>query len=231
VLEKLAYLLKGRKIHVDRDISQTYLLGFMFSKVIMLVSGVFKFKRLTPYFVAPSAVIKESSKITSPKGLSIDRGCYIDALSRAGITFGSGVSINKYVTIECTGSVSNIGHGLLVGNNVGIGSHCFFGCAGGISIGDDVIIGNYVSFHSENHNFSDPEIPIRLQGVNRKGIKIGANCWIGAKVTILDGAIIEDGCVIAAGTLVRDGIYTANSVYGGVPAKFIKKRCVEIDAK
>lgn len=141
------------------------------------------------------------------------------------------VSINKYVTIEYAGSMSNIGNGLVVGNNVGIGSHCFLGCAGGVSIGDDVIIGNYVSFHSGNHNSADPKIAIRLQGVNRKGIEVGANCWIRAKVTILDGAIIESGCVIAAGALVREGIYAANSIYGGVPAKFIKKRCVETDIK
>lgn len=137
--------------------------------------------------------------------------------------FGNNVSIGKYTTIECTGSLKFIGIGFTVGDNVGLGTHGFFGCAGGVKIGNDTILGNFVSIHSENHNFSDPKTPIRLQGDNRIGIIIGSNCWIGAKVTILDGAIIEDGAVIAAGSLLTKGTYKKDSIYGGVPAKFIKK--------
>ena len=134
------------------------------------------------------------------------------------------VSLGKFTTIECTGSLKFIGDGLYVGNNVGLGTHGFFGCAGGVRIGNDTIFGNFVSIHSENHNFSDPDTPIRLQGVNRLGIVIGSNCWIGAKVTILDGVIIENGVVIAAGSLLTKGYYKKDSIYAGVPAKFIKMR-------
>ena len=78
--------------------------------------------------------------------------------------------------------------------------------------------------HSENHNFSDSEILIKDQGVNRKGIIIGNNCWIGSKATILDGVVIEDGVIIAAGAVVKEGVYNSNGIYGGVPAKFLKMR-------
>ena len=107
---------------------------------------------------------------------------------------------------------------------MGLGTHGYFGCAGGVEIGDDTIFGNYISLHSENHNYNDARELIRNQGINRKGIKIGKNCWIGAKATILDGVTIEDGCIIAAGALIREGVYKENSIYGGVPAKFIKNR-------
>lgn len=86
------------------------------------------------------------------------------------------------------------------------------------------MVGNYCSFHSENHNIEDTSIPMCLQGVNRKGIKIGNDCWIGAKATILDGVTIGDGCVVAAGALVTKGTYPPNSIIGGVPARVIKKR-------
>ena len=157
------------------------------------------------------------------QNLSIDRGCYIDALSSEGVSFGNNVSIGKYTTIECTGSLKSLGKGLKVGSRVGLGTHGFFGCAGGIEIGDDTIFGNYVSLHSENHNFQDRYIPIRLQGVNRKGIIIGKDCWIGAKVTILDGTVIGDGCIVAAGAVVR-GTIPPHSIIGGIPAKVIKSR-------
>ena len=143
---------------------------------------------------------------------------------KKGILLGTNVSIGKKTTIECTGSLKSIGVGLVVGNNVGLGTHGFFGCAGGIEIGDDTIFGNFVSMHSENHNFLIIDIPIRLQGVNRKGIFIGENCWIGAKATILDGVKIEGGCIIAAGSVVTEGNYKRNCIYAGVPAKLIKER-------
>lgn len=48
---------------------------------------------------------------------------------------------------------------------VGMGAPGFWSSTGGIEIGNDTIIGNYVSFHSANHNFQLLDTPIRLQGV------------------------------------------------------------------
>jgi acetyltransferase-like isoleucine patch superfamily enzyme len=158
------------------------------------------------------------------RAVSIGKGCFIDALSTEGILFGDNVSMGKNVRIECTGSLKQLGKGILVGNNVGLGADCFFGCAGGITIGDDTIMGNYVSFHAENHLIDDTEKLIRLQGYSHQGINVGNNCWIGSKATLLDGAVIEDGCIIAAGAVVIAGHYQRNGIYGGVPAKLIRYR-------
>jgi acetyltransferase-like isoleucine patch superfamily enzyme len=46
--------------------------------------------------------------------------------------------------------------------------------------------------------------------------------WIGANATICPGVNIGDGAVIAAGAVVTENV-PENTVYGGVPAKFIKK--------
>ena len=54
-------------------------------------------------------------------------------------------------------------------------------------------------------------------------MRIGSDCWIGAKVTILDGTILEDGCIVAAGAVVK-GHFPKYSVIGGVPARIIKTR-------
>ena len=84
-------------------------------------------------------------------------------------------------------------------------------------------MGQYFSCHPENHNHADLATEIRLQGVVRKGIKIGANCWIGSKVTILDNVEIGAGSIIAAGAVVNKS-FPANSIIGGVPAKLLKMR-------
>jgi acetyltransferase-like isoleucine patch superfamily enzyme len=175
-------------------------------------------------FLSWKATIKCRSRLKVGKAVTISRGCYIDALSYNGIRLGNNVSVGINTRIEGTGNLQYLGKGMQVGKNVGLGSNNFFGCAGGIKIEDETIIGDYVSFHSENHVFDDPSRPIRLQGVKHKGIHVGKNCWIGAKATILDGSDIEEGCVIAAGAVVTAGHYKAFGVYGGVPARLIKWR-------
>ena len=216
-------LMKGERFELDPQIPLGYLLSFFLNKGWMCICGMWKLRTMKRVFVHYSSTIKCRSRIYSMQNLSIDRGCYIDALSLKGISFGNNVSIGKYTTIECTGTLKSLGKGLKVGSRVGLGTHGVFGCAGGIERGDDTIFGNYVSLHSENHNFQDRNIPIRLQGVKRKGIIIGKDCWIGAKVTILDGTVIGDGCIVAAGAVVR-GYIPPYSIIGGIPAKVIKSR-------
>ena len=93
---------------------------------------------------------------------------------------------------------------------------------------DGVILGNgvagqFIRFHSENHNYENLNILIKDQGVNHKGIKIGDNCWIGSGVVFLDGASVASGCVIAANAVITKE-FPENSIIGGVPAKIIGYR-------
>jgi acetyltransferase-like isoleucine patch superfamily enzyme len=225
MLNKILSISKGTPFEIDSSIPLSYLLYLSLGRSMMLWRGFFsRIKNGGQFFIGSGVTVKARSKITVGRLVTINHGCYIDALSTEGILLGNNVSLGKKITIECTGNLQLIGKGLKVGNNVGLGADNFFGCAGGIEIGDDTIMGNFISFHAENHNYSDPVIPIRLQGVTRVGIKLGKNCWIGSKATILDGAVIEDGCVIAAGSVVKAGVYKANGIYGGVPAIFIKQR-------
>jgi len=57
-------------------------------------------------------------------------------------------------------------------------------------------------------------------------IEIGNDVWIGAQVTILDGVKIGDGAIIASGALINKNV-PPYSIWGGVPAKEIKKRFEE----
>ncbi|OGS71669.1 MAG: acetyltransferase [Flavobacteria bacterium RIFCSPLOWO2_12_FULL_35_11] len=225
IISKVLSLVKSEKWELDQRIPNSYLILFFITKIVMLIRGflsLFTFKYIILIGANSRLYCKSLMKFNGT--ISIDRNCIINALSTDGVVFGKNVSIGKFTTIECSGSLKNIGKGLIIGNNVGLGTHGFFGCAGGIIIGNDTIFGNFVSLHSENHIIHDLEKPIRLQGVTRQGILIGNNCWIGAKATILDGANIGDGCIVAAGAVVTKGHYEMNSIIGGVPGKIIKKR-------
>lgn len=221
--------LKGQQYQIDERIGKGYLMALLMRHAMMLIWGRLSGIRQKGWlFLSPGATVRCKNKLRAGRGVSIHRGSFIDALSVEGVVLGDNVSVGANTRINCTGNLQYLGKGLRAGNNVGLGYHAFYGCAGGIVIGDDTIIGDFVSFHAENHNYRDADTPIRLQGVSHRGIRVGANCWIGAKSTILDGAIIEDGCVIAAGSIVKAGFYEANGVYAGVPARLVKYRIEEV---
>jgi acetyltransferase-like isoleucine patch superfamily enzyme len=53
-------------------------------------------------------------------------------------------------------------------------------------------------------------------------IIIGKGSWIGAGSIILYGTVIEPLCVVAAGSVVK-GHLESGWIYGGIPAKKIKR--------
>lgn len=107
------------------------------------------------------------------------------------------------------------------GENVYVAKGCFFSCSGGIEIGSNVLFGPYVvvvtSDHSIKHNSYALGEPKNIGKVN---IKNGA--WIAAHVTILSNTIIEECVLVAANAVIR-GNTERLGVYGGIPAKLIKK--------
>lgn len=162
-------------------------------------------------------------KIKFGRFLKLGNDVHLSALGRQGIRLGDHVGIGAFSRVVVSTTLSQIGESIIIGNNVGIGEYAYLGGAGGLEIGDECIIGQYFSCHPENHITIDLDKPIRHQGVSRKGIKIGRNCWIGSKVTVLDGVEIGEGCIVAAGAVVTQS-FPPNAVIGGVPAKILKTR-------
>ncbi len=175
------------------------------------------------FFVGKQVVLRHPQLIAVGRSVIIEDYVTINALSQEGVVLGDNVTIAKFTTIQCTGVIRSLGVGLRIGNNSAIGAYSFIGAQGGVSIGNNVIMGPRVSIHAENHRYEDPRIPIRLQGETRQGIIIEDDCWIGAGAIILDGVHIESGCVVAAGSVVTKDV-PAYAIVAGVPARIIKYR-------
>ncbi|MBK7805854.1 MAG: acyltransferase [Saprospiraceae bacterium] len=228
----LLYFIRKRNpdFVIDNAISSRFLLGYMFTLAIKVIRGsklLFMGRNPKGMILSSRVSITYLSKIKWGKFLKLGKNVSLSGLGKEGIIFGDNVSIGDYSQIIVATTLQNIGKGIQIGHHVGIGEFAYLGGAGGLSIGDDCIIGQYFSCHPENHNFRNGDSLIRLQGVQRQGIIIGKNCWIGSKVTILDGVTIGDGCVIAAGAVVNRS-FPDNSIIGGVPAKTIGQRCPDI---
>jgi Acetyltransferase (isoleucine patch superfamily) len=174
-------------------------------------------------FVGHKVKLYEKRYLKLGSKVKIHDSVRINALSSDGVSIGDNCVIGGGTVIECTGGLSNLGKGVKIGDRTTFNNDCFFGAAGGIEIGDDVVAGQFVRFHSQNHNYDNLDVLIKVQGVKHKGIKIGDNCWIGSGTVFLDGAVLGNGCVVAANTVVTKE-FSENSVIGGVPAKILKKR-------
>ena len=162
-------------------------------------------------------------RIRFGKWLKVGDYARFSGLGAGGLTLGDSVSIGAFSQVIVSTSLAEPGKYIKLGHRVGIGEFAYLGGGGGLSIGDDCIIGQYFSCHPENHLHADYQALIRLQGVTRQGISIGPNCWIGSKVTVLDGVMIGAGCVVAAGAVVTRSV-PAGSVVAGVPARIIASR-------
>lgn len=209
----------GKSYIVDQDIPGSLIFRTLFNRFIMLFRGLLFLQKKV--FVGKDCSFLNKSNIFFGKNVTIEKHTVLDGYAKEKIKLGDNVKIGAYSNLSSTSHFSKYGKGVTIGNNSAFGRFTEFGAAGGIEIGNNVIAGSYISFHSENHNFNDSSKLIREQGVTSKGIKVGNNVWIGAKVTFLDGSFVDDNSVVAAGAVVN-GMYPKNSVIGGVPAKILK---------
>ena len=121
---------------------------------------------------------------------------------------------------------TDCGKNTKLGRNVFINAGCQFQDQGGITIGDGTLVGPKTVIATLNHQ----QNPKKRANLIPKPVKIGSNVWIGANVTILPGVTIGDGAIIAAGAVVNRDV-KANTIAGGVPAKYIKDVDMEDNAK
>jgi acyl-[acyl carrier protein]--UDP-N-acetylglucosamine O-acyltransferase len=226
LLETALEQLKGRRYDLDRRIPFRLMGMILLRRSAWLVRGILKTTlfawKPALIFIGPGVRLRNVSLCRFGKGVTLEAGVILDGLSYQGVHLADNVTIGAYSEVRSS-MLTSLGAGLQFGRNSGCGPYTFIGAGGPIVIGENVIMGQHVAFHAENHNFGRLDTPIREQGVTKVGITIEDDCWIGANVTFLDGCHVERGCVIAAGAVVR-GRIPAFSVAAGVPATVKKSR-------
>jgi maltose O-acetyltransferase len=114
-------------------------------------------------------------------------------------------------------------YGMRIGRNLHVNSGAYLYGRGGLTIGDNVLVGQNALILSSQHQWTDPNVPIVFQGHQLGPVAIGDDVWIGANAVILPGLTIATGTVVGAGAVVtRDT--QPYSIMGGVPARKIGER-------
>ena len=120
---QLDLALKGRSLRIIlRQKAIQAFRGFWLKMSLQRSKGIL--------FAGKGIKIKHKHLIKVGSSLTIGNRVEINALSKNGVTIGSGVSILDNTIIECTGVIRNLGEGLVIGNNVGIAQNCFQATAG-----------------------------------------------------------------------------------------------------
>jgi len=175
------------------------------------------------FFVGRRVQLLNTRRLHVGSSVTLEDDVKIDALSSEGVWLGNNVSIGRFTVIECTGVIRHLGKGFRIGHDSNLGDYCFVGAAGGVTIGEKVLIGQGVRFHSENHVFTRTDVPIKEQGVTHAGIVVEDDVWLGSGVLLLDGVRVGRGAVVAAGSVVTTDV-PPMAVVGGVPARVLKMR-------
>jgi acetyltransferase-like isoleucine patch superfamily enzyme len=112
-----------------------------------------------------------------------------------------------------------------------IGSDCHFNGMdiigdGKVIIGDHFHSGSKILIITQNHNYFAPDLlPYDNKDVT-KDVIIGNCCWLGSRVIILPGTIIEEGVVVQAGSVLFGKIPKC-AIVGGNPWRIIKYRDIK----
>ena len=119
--------------------------------------------------------------------------------------------------------------------NLRVGDKCVFGkdntvnCFLDIEFGARTIVADWVYVCDFDHVYSDITVPIKDQGIVKSPVRVGPDCWLGVKSSVLRGVSVGAGSVVAAHALVNRDVPTM-SVAGGVPARVLKDRSAAYEA-
>lgn len=151
---------------------------------------------------------------TKGKGSVVCRRTRVDVLPFQPFILGDYSTIEDFSTVNNGVGPVHIGHHSRIGmGNVVIGP---------VNIGNNVIFAQNVVMSGLNHNYTDINMPIWLQGETVATITVEDECWIGANAVITAGVTIGKHSVVAGGAVVTKDV-PPYSVVAGNPARIIKQ--------
>lgn len=141
-----------------------------------------------------------------------------DNINRKKISENISNKINGFKFINCIHPAASIGNsvkigvgnvfmaGSIINSSSCIGNHCIFNTNS--SVDHDNLIDDYVNI--------SPNVVIGGGATIKKAVQVG----MGA--IVLEGLTLNTNCIVGAGSLINKNT-KPNSVYYGIPAKFVKK--------
>lgn len=112
---------------------------------------------------------------------------------------------------------------LRIGDKAVLGRDNVINCYLDVEIGACALLSDWIYVTDFDHRTTDLDRPIKDQGIVKSPVRVGPDCWIGTKVSVLRGTDVGRGSVLAAHTVAR-GRYPEHVVVAGVPGRVVKSR-------
>jgi acetyltransferase-like isoleucine patch superfamily enzyme len=166
-------------------------------------------------------VFRHPHKIEIGDNVIIDDNCLVDAKgsSNSGINIGNNVYLGRNSILSCKDG------DILLKDHVNIGFNCEIFSSSKVVLEEYALLAAYCYIvGGGNYSLEKTGRPISEQPVfDNRGIVLEKNCWLGARVTVLDGSRIGHDSAIGASSLVNSEI-SPFSIAVGIPAKMMKAR-------
>ena len=157
--------------------------------------------------------------------LQTDGLCFIGPGVRFQIGKGARVKLGRWCWIGHDSKIRAHEGEVVIGAKTVIGQECTISAFQRVSIGRECIIADRVMLIDFDHGVVEVERPIRVQGIYKRDVHVGHNCWIGYGVCVLRGVTVGDNSVIGTSSVVTKDL-PANSVAAGLPARVLRTRAV-----
>ncbi|GAB2682182.1 acyltransferase [Thalassiella azotivora] len=117
---------------------------------------------------------------------------------------------------------------LTIGDKCVLGRDNTVNCYLDVEVGASTLVADWVYVTDFDHVTTEVGVPIKDQGLVKSPVRIGPDCWLGVRATVLRGTVVGRGTVLAAHTVAR-GTYPEHAVVAGQPGRVVKDR-VAVDA-
>lgn len=162
---------------------------------------------------------RKAERVAIGKGLNLMGGKYIS------IGCGTGMGVHGTLQAWNRHNGNEYAPEISIGANCWIGDYFNISSINKITIGNNVLMGRWVTILDNDHGKSTQEemsvSPLKRCLYSKNPITIGDRVWIGDKVTILAGINIGEGAIIGSNAVVTKDV-PPYSIAVGVPAKIIK---------
>ena len=177
----------------------------------------FKYARLLGRYLLRRLLTPAGWRWETDGFLFLGRKLQLQIGKRATIRFGRFAWIGDGTKIRChEGEV-------VIGPKTVLGQDCTISAYRSVRIGEQCVIADRAMFIDFDHGVVDVERPIRQQGIYKRDVVVGSNCWIGYGACILRGVRVGDNAIVGTNSVVTRDV-PANAVVGGAPAKVIRMR-------
>lgn len=133
------------------------------------------------------------------------------------LVIGRWVHVGDGSMVLCHEGCLRIGDKVVLGREVTVSGYL------DIEIGAATLVADRVYVCDFDHRHDDLDAPIKDQGIVKAPVRIGPDCWVGTKATVLRGVTVGRGCVVAAHALVNRPVPDL-SIVAGVPARVVRTR-------